>query len=211
MQNVDFSKKKTKPTPSSLKPSIKSNSRIEKPKAEMKTNGLFDLLQQRNQSIPGMYLLLGSILLFTAGFILGMKTSQNETIFSNNQSLAFRNINPDVEQDIPPLKSVETEVSPEKEETKQAPLPYNMQFPPKPNQLNYIIQLGSFTKEEASKQGAALIRERQEFQGRIFRTTTGKLYVGFFYNYKDAKLMLKKVKKFQDGIFSDASIKNIQF
>lgn len=210
MQNVDFSKKKTKP--SGLKPQTKSNPRIEKPKVESKTGGsLFDLLQQRNSSIPGMYLLLGSILLFTAGFILGMKTSQNETLFSNNQSLAFKNINPDIEQDQPPLKSVESDSTQDKEDTKQTPLPYNLQYPPKPNQMNYIIQLGSFTKEEATKQGASLIREKQEFQGRIFRTTTGKLYVGFFYSKKDAKVMLNKVKKFQDGIFSDASIKNIEF
>ena len=71
--------------------------------------------------------------------------------------------------------------------------------------------MGSFSKEEGSKIASSLIREKQEFQGKIFRTTTGKLYAGYFYTYKDAKIMLKKLKKFQDGTFSEASIKNIQF
>jgi nitrous oxidase accessory protein NosD len=71
--------------------------------------------------------------------------------------------------------------------------------------------MGTYSKEDASKLASSLIREKQEFQGRIFRTTTGKLYAGYFYNFKDAKIMLKKLKKFQDGTFSDASIKNIQF
>lgn len=212
MQNVDFSRKKPKIT--GLKPPPKTNPRVDtKPIRESKTGGsLFDLLQQRNQSIPGLYILLGGILLFTAGFIAGMKVNQNETAF-NNQSLAFRNVNSEIDQDIPPLKNEDNESSPaDKEENKQpGTIPYNIQYPPRSNQTNFIIQLGTYSKEEATKLGASLIREKQEFQGRIFRTTTGKLYAGFFYNQKDAKNMLKKIKKFQDGTFSDASIKTIQF
>ncbi len=217
MQNVDFSKRKPK-----VVPSPRVNPQTTYPKIEVrslkdpKNKSLFDILQQKNQSIPGIYILVGGILLFTAGFILGMKTDQKEALFSSNEAASFRNINSEIEQDVPSPKNEENDFEPsrgsEREEPKSIPvIPKNIQFPPKPNQVNYIIQMGTFSKEDASKLASSLIREKQEFQGRIFRTTTGKLYAGYFYNFKDAKLMLKKLKKFQDGTFSEASIKNIQF
>ncbi|HMV42413.1 MAG TPA: SPOR domain-containing protein, partial [Leptospiraceae bacterium] len=87
----------------------------------------------------------------------------------------------------------------------------DLKFPPKLNQVNYIIQIGTFSREEANKWGASLIKDQQDFQGRLFRTSTGKLYLGYYYNIKDAKLVLKQVKKFRGGVFEEASIKNIQF
>jgi hypothetical protein len=218
MQNVDFSKRKPK-----IVPSARANPQTTYPKIEVrslkdtKNKSLFDILQQKNQSIPGIYILVGGILLFTAGFILGMKTDQKEALFSSNEAASFRNINSEIEQEIPSSKSDDSDFESskgtvDKEEPKSVPvIPKNIQFPPKPNQVNYIIQMGTFSKEDATRLASSLIREKQEFQGRIFKTTTGKLYAGYFYNFKDAKVMLKKLKKFQDGTFSDASIKNIQF
>ena len=219
MQNVDFSKRKLKNAPTSRKvlpSSPPPKVEIRSPKTSS-NKSLFDLLQQRNQSIPGMYLLVGGILLFTAGFILGMKTDQKEALFSSNETASFRNIDSEIEQNDSKKQDdseFETTKNTEKnsDEIKQnASLPRNLQFPPRPNQINYIIQMGTFSKEDAGKAVSGLIRERQEFQGRIFRTTTGKLYAGYFYNFKEAKSMLKKLKKFQEGTFSEASIKNIQF
>ena len=213
MQNVDFSKRKPKLSP---RPPI-SQPRIDtRGIKDSRSKSLFDILQQKNQSLPGMYLLVGGILLFTAGFIIGMKTNQKEILFTSNENTTFRDINSEIDQDVPPPKSEETDfessrASENKEEKQSNVIPKNIQFPPKPNQINYIIQMGSFSKEEGSKIASSLIREKQEFQGKIFRTTTGKLYAGYFYTYKDAKIMLKKLKKFQDGTFSEASIKNIQF
>ena len=43
---------------------------------------------------------MGGILLFTAGFILGMKTDQKETLFSSNETASFRNIDSEIEQNI---------------------------------------------------------------------------------------------------------------
>jgi hypothetical protein len=216
MQNVDFSKRKPKipqnsrATPQTTYPKIEVRS-LKDPK----NKSLFDILQQKNQSIPGIYILVGGILLFTAGFILGMKTDQKESLFSSNEAASFRNINSEVEQEVPTSKTDDSDLDQggsDRDEPKTTPvIPKNIQYPPKPNQINYIIQMGTFSKEDASKLASSLIREKQEFQGKIFRTTTGKLYAGYFYNFKDAKIMLKKLKKFQDGTFSEASIKNIQF
>ncbi len=218
MQNIDFSKRKLKNTPTSRRVPPSPSPKIETRSPKASSNkSLFDLLQQRNQSIPGMYLLVGGILLFTAGFILGMKTDQKEALFSSNETASFRNIDSEIEQSDSKKQDdseFETAKNTEKnaEEIKQnSSLPRNLQYPPKPNQVNYIIQLGTFSKEDAGKIVSGLIREKQEFQGRIFRTTTGKLYAGYFYNFKEAKSMLKKLKKFQEGTFSEASIKNIQF
>ena len=59
--------------------------------------------------------------------------------------------------------------------------------------------------------GASLIKDQQEFQGRLFRTSTGKLYLGYYYSVKDAKMVLKQIKKIPRWSFEEASIKNIQF
>jgi hypothetical protein len=99
MQNVDFSKRKPKITQNS-----KGTPQTTYPKIEVrslkdpKNKSLFDILQQKNQSIPGIYILVGGILLFTAGFILGMKTDQKEALFSSNETASFRNIDSEIEQ-----------------------------------------------------------------------------------------------------------------
>ena len=156
-----------------------------------------------------------------------MKIDQKESYFSGNESNTFRNVNTS-ENSLSVETSEQTnsrESKPENSEdgfsnevvtnkvTKTA-LPSihkDLKFPPKLNQINYIIQIGTFSREEANKWGASLIKDQQEFQGRLFRTSTGKLYLGYYYNVKDAKLVLKQIKKFRGGVFEEASIKNIQF
>ncbi len=230
MQNIDYSKKIKKEerrlTP--LHPVQETVS--QKLKSANKPSALMQLIQNRTQSIPPLYLFVGAALFFTSGLISGMRIDHQESSFSAGQPEinSFKNVStpaPESSTNQPEKESAsdtdfnaETQAQPPKEEVKPASknqnvaVPKNIQFPPKENQMNYIIQLGSFNKEEAVHYAASLIKERQEFQGRIFRgTSTGKLFLGYFYDENEAKNALKRVKKFRNGIFAEASIKNIQF
>jgi hypothetical protein len=239
MQNFDYSKKykraikapqHTKLTESKETPTLQNRPILPK-KSPATTTPFFQMLtQQSAQPLSFVYLFIGAVLFFTSGLILGLKIDQKETHFASNEYNSFKNIDTqEVSSSSNKGNSAETfEENSEssynddsedsfntKDSIKKSSglsfIPKNLQFPPKLNQVNYIIQLGSFTREEATRLGAALIRERQEFQGRIFRTTTGKLYLGYYYDLNEAKATLKKVRKLQKGSFSDASIKNIQF
>ncbi len=241
MQNFDYSKKykravrapqQTKPTESKETPTLQNRPILPKKSPSTTTPFLQMLTQQSGQPLSFVYLFIGAVLFFTSGLILGLKIDQKETHFASNEYNSFKNI--DSQESSSSSKGNSTETVEENSESASASsnedsedsfnlkdsikkssglssIPKNLQFPPKLNQVNYIIQLGSFTREEATRLGAALIRERQEFQGRIFRTTTGKLYLGYYYELNEAKATLKKVRKLQKGSFSDASIKNIQF
>lgn len=234
MQNFDYSKKYKR----SLKPSQpartlepRENStpnRIVLPKKPSNGPSFFQFLsQQNNQPLSFVYLFIGAVLFFTSGLLLGLKIDQKEADFANNEYNTFKNVSSSTEnspnsKDVINESTESSSAGNEDEDSFQlkdnikkpsglSSIPKNLQFPPKMNQVNYIIQLGSFSREEATRLGAALIRERQEFQGRIFRTSTGKLFLGYYYELNEAKATLKRVKKLQKGSFSEASIKHIQF
>lgn len=229
MQNTDygkrFRKEKSKPI---IQPRPQPSEQVFKKTPPVKKQNqsfaeLFSgLFSGFNQSQPAgyFYFFLIGMLLFTTGVYVGMKLDQKESTFASNELNSYRNIQTDNQPELSEKKSSpKVDLNEDAHSTKEeildsgntASVPKNLQFPPKLNQVNYIIQLGNFSREDATKWAASLIREKQEFQGRIFRTSTGKLYLGYYYDLKEAKVVLKKVKKFQNGPFQDASIKNIQF
>ena len=228
MQNVDYSRKLKRDDRKfhSTEPKIS----LGKSSRSSGSGSILNLLNSNHQPLSFLYLFIGAILFFTSGLVIGMKIDQKESYFLGNESNTFRNVNSSdntlfVET---PEQTNSRESKAElsdgdgdgfnneassKKVTKTA-LPTihkDLKFPPKLNQTNYIIQVGTFSREEANKWGASLIKDQQEFQGRLFRTSTGKLYLGYYYNVKDAKLVLKQIKKFRGGVFEEASIKNIQF
>lgn len=225
MQNTDyakkFRKKKFQKIEAEISPQVTSHKASFNLKA--KKNSKLDFLSNDSRNLESLplptlslwhFLLIG-IFLFTSGLFIGMKISQKESSFASGEVHSFRNISEaeSTTESKPRAEISEPENPSELEQNSNlfSSIPKNLQFPPKLNQMNYIIQLGSFSLEDANKYAASLIHERQEFQGRVFRTATGKLYLGFYYDLKEAKSVLKKIKKFQGGIFQDAEIKNIQF
>ncbi len=223
MQNIDYAKK-------FRKKKLFHQQHTETPNQTISRSGNFyrekkysQLYTQKTKEVPKFdftptisfwYFLLIGVFLFTSGMFVGMKISQKEADFASGEIQSFKNISEDTETSFPEKTRAEISepLSSESEENKFfSSIPKNLQFPPKLNQTNYMIQLGTFTPEDANKYAASLIHEKQEFQGRVFRTSTGKLYLGFYYDLKEAKNVLKKVKKFQGGIFQEAEIKNVQF
>ncbi|MDX1960162.1 MAG: SPOR domain-containing protein [Leptospiraceae bacterium] len=215
MQNIDYAKK------------IKHKQRLERqepipysrPRPE-KSSAIKEFLSTQNREIPLFHLFLGGVLFFTSGLFVGQKLERKEASFEMNEVKSFSNAAPTEakEKQVSETENKEGDFEESSANSKEKPikpshasLPKEFQYPPKSNQINYIIQLGNFSKEDAMKLAASLLKEKQEFQGRIFRTSTGKLYLGYYYDEKEARLVLKKVRKFQNGVFAEAGLKNIQF
>ncbi len=221
MQNIDYSRK--------LKP-YRSSSEPKPTKSQYKKKqSIFNLFQQNSGGISFLYLLIGASLLFTSGLVIGMRIDQKENQFSENENQSIRNLgklSPEEsgeEEITAPKKKDGTENKAEftdsfsidqntqKSTKSNFPISKDLKYPPKLNQVNYIIQLGTFSKDEANKWASILIKEKQEYQGRFFRTSSGKLYLGYYYTLKDANLSLKSLKKLKDGAFEESSLKKVEF
>ncbi|TGK95468.1 hypothetical protein EHQ30_02165 [Leptospira brenneri] len=161
-------------------------------------------------------LLIGAILLFTSGMVVGIQLGQKETKFKENSETSFSNLG---SPKLPAPKLTETGESDggreesrpsEPDSSSSSPFPSALKFPPKNDQINYMVQIGDFTPEEAVAVGKQLIDTNPSLRGRIFRTSTGKLFAGYFYRLDDAKETLEAVKSKLPSL-TDAQVKTIRF
>ncbi len=151
-------------------------------------------------------LLIGAILLFTAGMVVGIQLNQKETNFQSNQEKSFSNLGKSAKIPQTPEGNLEDSGS----QTTSSPFPSTLKFPPKNDQINYMVQIGNFSPEEAVQMGKQLMLSEPSLQGRIFRTSTGKLYAGYFYRMEDAREAMDKITaKIPNA--SDAMVKTIRF
>jgi hypothetical protein len=229
MQNIDYSRKLRRDN-------LRQNSNPEtkySQKSVKKNNSLLNLFQNNSQPISFLYLFIGAVLLFTSGIVIGIKIDQKEAYFNESENSTIRNTGKTSleeqtsteEEEISQTKrgkgtenkaelSENYTADPNTQKTTKSTLPINnkdLKYPPRLNQINYIIQLGTFSKSEANKWASILIKDKQDLQGRFFRTASGKMYIGYYYSLKDAKLSLRAIKKVKDGSFEESSIKNVEF
>lgn len=164
-------------------------------------------------------LLIGGILLFTSGMVVGIQLGQKETKFKENSETSFSNVGATQRLPAPKVTTANPEEEGRDKEENQSnepspsvgsPFPQTLKFPPKNDQINYMVQIGDFTPEEAVAVGKQLIDTNPSLRGRIFRTSTGKLFAGYFYRLEDAKETLEAVKSKLPAL-SDAQVKTIRF
>jgi len=79
------------------------------------------------------------------------------------------------------------------------------------DQINYIIEIGGYEPAESSRIGKMISSDMPELQGKLFRTSTGKLFAGYFYSQEEAKESLEHLRAFEKDDFTDASIKTVRF
>ncbi|GBF42290.1 hypothetical protein LPTSP2_15770 [Leptospira ellinghausenii] len=161
-------------------------------------------------------LLIGGILLFTSGMVVGIQLGQKESKFKENAETSFSNVGTKSQLSTIPSPSQrevdetnETE-KPSSEQNASSPFPSTLKFPPKNDQINYMVQIGDFSPEEAVSIGKQLIESQPNLRGRIFRTSTGKLFAGYFYRLEDAKETLDIVKGKLPQL-TGAEVKTIRF
>ncbi|MCW7482733.1 hypothetical protein [Leptospira kanakyensis] len=203
MQNIDYSRKLRSGRPFEG----------EVPSYSPQTQVSFGSTQKPKSAF---ILLVGGILLFTSGMVVGIQLGQKETKFKENSETSFSNVG---SHKLPSPKLTESkEDGGNQEETSSggtdspsgSPFPATLKFPPKNDQINYMVQIGDFTPEEAVAVGKQLIDTNPSLRGRIFRTSTGKLFAGYFYRLDDAKETLEAVKSKLPSL-TDAQVKTIRF
>ncbi|MDF3818976.1 hypothetical protein P3G55_03635 [Leptospira sp. 96542] len=162
-------------------------------------------------------LLIGAILLFTSGMVVGIQLGQKESGFkAQSDGARFSNLGkpktnesfsskPESQNQNSGLEDLGATPS-----QSNSPFPSALKFPPKNDQINYMVQIGDFTPEESVSVGKDLIEKNPTLRGRIFRTSTGKLFAGYFYRMEDAKEVLDSLKaKFPE--LNEAQVKTIRF
>ncbi|MCW7466826.1 hypothetical protein [Leptospira levettii] len=162
-------------------------------------------------------LLIGGILLFTSGMVVGIQLGQKESKFKENAETSFSNVGTKSQSSSIPSptqrgsdETNETEKSSSEQNGGSSPFPSTLKFPPKNDQINYMVQIGDFSPEEAVSIGKQLIESQPNLRGRIFRTSTGKLFAGYFYRLEDAKETLDIVKGKLPQL-TGAEVKTIRF
>ncbi|MCB1157210.1 MAG: hypothetical protein H7A25_05665 [Leptospiraceae bacterium] len=172
----------------------------------------------QSQPLSFIYLFVGAVLFFTSGLVVGMKIDQKESLFAKNEVNTFKNVGQSEKPAFSP-PGAETALEEEKEQIEprkklspnETSVPTGLKFPPRADSLNFIIQVGQFSKEDANKWGRFLIRKKQSFQGRLLRTSSGKLYLGYYYSANKARRILKMLKTMEEAPFENASIKKVRF
>ncbi|EPG74459.1 hypothetical protein LEP1GSC058_3593 [Leptospira fainei serovar Hurstbridge str. BUT 6] len=166
--------------------------------------------------------LIGAISLFTAGVVVGLRLDQKEQAFAQNEAQSFYNTgklsrkNPPetIEQrensDQPESKSdsvqkQENKVS-ERTEEKPSSGSNGLKFPARSDRENYFISIPTSDSLEAMEVGKKLLRAKPEFQGRIFRSGQGELFIGYFYGKAEATQALDSIRPLNDPIFHGSQI-----
>jgi hypothetical protein len=210
MQNIDYSRR------------LRGASSFPHTQAESTDFGsYFSTPPARESQKPksAFVLLIGAILLFTSGMVVGIQLNQKEKGFASNQEKSFSNVGKTTRASEAKLEN--TESSREEEGSlntnsgfsiakESSPFPTTLKFPPKNDQINYMVQIGNFPPEDAIQVGKQLMLSEPSLQGRIFRTSTGKLYAGYFYRMEDARDALDKITTKLPNA-SDAMVKTIRF
>lgn len=183
MQNIDYSKRFA---------SVR-----QEPKQSRRTN---------TKLVPGsgFILVIGATFIFTAGVLVGLKLEQKEDKFAQNEKITVRNYGNEA------VKSLEktTPVKREHNLTILSSVPTGIKYPPKSKAINYLIQVASADTAEADGLGKNIIKKNYNLQGRIFKTSTGKLYIGYYYDKKEAQKMIETIKN--QG-FMNLELKTIRF
>jgi|JI10StandDraft_1071094.scaffolds.fasta_scaffold977965_2 hypothetical protein len=173
----------------------------------------------------GFPLFIGGILLFTGGMVVGLNLNQSESKFQNNQSaVSLQNTSekPKVIPQSDPEEelNLESKISDGSEFSAPAPTvsqnnpsyyPKNLKYPPKMDQINYLIEIGAYEPVESSRVGKMVTKDLPELQGKIFRTSMGKLFAGYFYSQEEAKQVLEHLRTYEKDDFTSAEIKTVRF
>ncbi|EMY76751.1 hypothetical protein LEP1GSC060_3166 [Leptospira weilii serovar Ranarum str. ICFT] len=167
-------------------------------------------------------LLLGSISLFTAGLVVGLKLDHKEETFAQNELQTFRNVSSQTRKNengglrsLFPTKENEEPFKNQESLSKLNPkesgaTDSKILYPPQAGETNYLVVIPTSDSLQAVELGKRLLMARNEFKGRIFRSAKGELYLGYFYSEEEAKEALEKIQPLNDPAFHSAKVRSLK-
>ena len=157
-------------------------------------------LPVRTEHKSGFILFTGAIFIFTAGIFVGMGIEKRESQYKG-KTVSFRNFGKENPKD-------------GKTASKKDNSPGNdagIQYPPREGQINYVIFVGDYGAAQAGAVGKDIIHKMSSMQGRIFKTSSGKLYIGYFYQKNEAEAALKNLTTAGIKDVSGPELKSLRF
>lgn len=221
MQNIDYSRRLKQST---VRTPIRENTdfrRTIQTVQHHKKSG--SPIQIFSSTRSAFVLLLGSISLFTAGIVVGLKLDQKEESFARNKIQTLRNV-PSHEKknetrslffsnqkNEDPLKNQESFSKLNfKENVSRVNGDSKILYPPQSGETNYLVVVGTSDSLQAVELGKRILMARNELKGRIFRSFKGELYLGYFYSEEEAKEALEKIQPLNDPLFHSAKIRTLK-
>ena len=161
----------------------------------------------REQHIPartehksGFILFTGAIFIFTAGIFVGMGIEKRENQYQG-KTVSFRNFGNENQKSDNKLS---------KQENKPG-FDAGIQYPPREGQVNYVILVGDYNAAKAGAVGKDIIHKMSGMQGRIFKTSSGKLYIGYYYKKNEAEAALKDLTSAGLRDITSPELKSLRF
>ncbi|AXR67753.1 hypothetical protein [Leptospira mayottensis] len=226
MQNIDYSRKlKQISTRTTVRENADFNRTIQTVQHDKKSGSPIQIFSSTRSVF---ILLLGSVSLFTSGLVVGLKLDQKEETFAQNEFRTFRNVptwerkneNSGLRSLFFPAKetdSVESLKNQEsllrlnsKEDSSGTSENSKILYPPQLGETNYLIVIPTLDSLQAVELGKRLLMARSEFKGRVFRSSKGELYLGYFYSEEKAKEALEKIQPLNNPAFHSAKIRSLK-
>ncbi|EMI67264.1 hypothetical protein MAL08_01095 [Leptospira noguchii] len=221
MQNIDYSRRLKQST---VRTPVRENtdfSRTIQTVQHHKKSG--SPIQIFSSTRSAFVLLLGSISLFTAGIVVGLKLDQKEESFAQNELQTLRNVpSHEKKNEIRSLffsnqknedslknQEVLSKLNP-KENFSGVNGDSKILYPPQTGETNYLVVVSTSDSLQAVELGKRILMVRNEFKGRIFRSSKGELYLGYFYSEEEAKEALEKIQPLNDPLFHSAKIRTLK-
>ncbi|TGK11893.1 hypothetical protein EHO60_06295 [Leptospira fletcheri] len=214
MQNIDYSRRLKQTGTRTASPGRTSDSQPTVQTIQY-VRGSSSPIRSFPSSRSVFLVLIGAISLFTGGVVVGLRLDQKEQAFSQNETRSFYNAgksNKNVRSESPEERENSGQIQNGTESesaTIRKPSPTlgsGLKFPAKPDLENFFISIPTSDSLEAMEVGKKLLRARPEFQGRIFRSGQGELFIGYFYDPAEAARALDSVKPLNDPIFHGSRI-----
>ncbi|EMO84183.1 hypothetical protein [Leptospira santarosai] len=224
MQNIDYSRRLRQisiRTP--VRENIDFNRTIQTVQHDKRSGSPIQIFSSTRSAF---ILLLGSISLFTAGLVVGLKLDQKEETFAQNELQTFRNVSTREKKnengglgslffsakESDSVESLKNQESLSKLNPKEnsSDTDSKILYPPRLGETNYLVVIATSDSLQAVELGKRLLMARSEFKGRIFRSSKGELYLGYFYSEEKAKEALEKIRPLNDPIFHSAKIRSFK-
>ncbi|EMO61636.1 hypothetical protein LEP1GSC133_0537 [Leptospira borgpetersenii serovar Pomona str. 200901868] len=224
MQNIDYSRRlrqSTVRTP--VRENADFNRTIQTVQHDKKSGSPIQIFSSTRSAF---ILLLGSVSLFTAGLVVGLKLDQKEETFARNELQTFRNVptgerkneNGGLRSLFFPAKETEESLKNQesllrlnpKEDSFGTSGDSKILYPPRLGETNYLVVIATSDSLQAVELGKRLLMAKNEFKGRIFRSSKGELYLGYFYSEEKAQEALEKIQPLNNPAFHSAKIRSLK-
>ncbi|WP_061249853.1 hypothetical protein [Leptospira alstonii] len=222
MQNIDYSRRlKQSSVRTPVRETADFNRTIQTVQHNKKSGSPIQIFSSTRSAFV---LLLGSISLFTAGLVVGLKLDHKEETFAQNEFQTFRNVSSQERKNesggLRSLFSTKENDSVESFKNQESLSKLNPKesgstdskilYPPQIGETNYLVVIPTSDSLQAVELGKRLLMARNEFKGRIFRSSKGELYLGYFYSEEEAREALERIQPLNDPAFHSAKVRSLK-